>query len=133
MGVCVGLALGPLITAIVTNWLDYDMTLYLFGAINGFGTLICLFLLPPELNISLTKEEEQQIDDEIEQMYQENKARERLKITWKTPIQSKAVCLTLLACFVGILNLNYWTGYLSTVFKDKYNMEENTFGYVVMS
>lgn len=57
----------------------------------------------------------------------------RIDVSWRTPLKSKSVCCSILACFVGIFNLNYWTGYLSTVFLEKHFMDSGKFGFVIMS
>lgn len=57
----------------------------------------------------------------------------RIKITWRTPLRSKSVCFSIIACFVGLLNVNYWTGYLAPYLKEKYKFDETFFGYMIMS
>lgn len=116
--ICVGLGLGlgPLVSAVILGLLKYELTLYVFGVINIIGTLLCLFFLPGELNVSLTEEEQAIVDQEVEELKDTNK-NERLRITWCTILRSKTVMCTLLACFVGTVNLNYWSGYLANVFK----------------
>jgi MFS family permease len=41
--------------------------------------------------------------------------------------------LCLFACFVGTVNLQFWTGYLATVFFDLFEIEEDVFGYIIAS
>lgn len=50
--ICVGLGLGlgPMLSALVFKYLQYAGTMYLFGILNLAGTLLCVCLLPSELN-----------------------------------------------------------------------------------
>ena len=41
--------------------------------------------------------------------------------------------MCLFACFIGTLNLVFWTGYLATVFADEFEIEEDVFGYIIAS
>jgi hypothetical protein len=45
-----GEGLGPFLGAIVSPYLEYAKTMYLFGFINLFGTITCIFIMPSVLN-----------------------------------------------------------------------------------
>lgn len=53
----VGLGLGPVIGSLVYSSLNFSGTMYLFGGLNFFGLLCCVFLIPNELNVTVTEEE----------------------------------------------------------------------------
>lgn len=40
---------------------------------------------------------------------------------------------TLLACFIGTVNLQFWAGYLATIFETDYGLSETIFGFIVTS
>jgi len=50
--ICVGLGLGlgPAIGSIVIAHLSYANTMYVFGALNTLGIIICMGFIPNELN-----------------------------------------------------------------------------------
>ena len=57
----IGLGLGPLLGSAVYPYLDYEGTMYLFGCLNLSGVLLCVALIPSELNTTLSSEEFSQI------------------------------------------------------------------------
>lgn len=60
----IGLGLGPVISAGVYSSLQYEGTLYLFGGLNALGTIIAICFLPGELNITLTEDEQAQLEED---------------------------------------------------------------------
>lgn len=52
---------------------------------------------------------------------------------WSTLLKNKTVWFSILVCFAGILNVNYWTGYMVVELSEKYEFSEVSFGYLVMS
>jgi len=49
--------LGPVIGSLVYSTLDFAGTMYLFGGLNFFVLLCCVFLIPNELNVTVSEEE----------------------------------------------------------------------------
>lgn len=128
----VGLGLGPLLSSLVFSALAYEYTMYLFGLLNVAGTILCICCLPGELNITLTDEEQAMVDEEIDGLDEKTKNK-RIQVTWGSVFFSKTIMLCLFACFVGTVNLQFWTGYLATVFFDLFEIEEDVFGYIIAS
>ena len=46
----VGLAVGPILGASLIETLDYNGTMYLFGAVNGLCMILCIFMIPKSMN-----------------------------------------------------------------------------------
>lgn len=106
--------------------------MYLFGLLNTAGVFLCVCFLPGELNETLTDEEQAGIEEEVEEELK-SKKNDRIQITWGSVIRSKSVMMAIIACFIGTVNLQFWTGYLATIFADPYGIEESTFGYIIAS
>lgn len=51
--------------SVVFEYLRYEWTMFLFAGISVFGAVVCWFLLPSELNVSLTDEEADHVQDHI--------------------------------------------------------------------
>ena len=49
--------MGPVIGALVYSSLKFEGTMYLFGGLNFLGLLCCVFLIPKELNVTVSEEE----------------------------------------------------------------------------
>ena len=56
--ICVGLGLGlgPSIGSFVYGYLGYAGTMYLFAGLNGFATVLCVFLIPNALNQTISED-----------------------------------------------------------------------------
>lgn len=68
--------MGPVIGSLVYGSLDFDGTMYLFGGLNLFGLLCCVFFIPNELNVTVTEEEiaefQAQKEEFLEEIMNEN-------------------------------------------------------------
>ena len=53
--ICVGLGLGlgPVLGSLINKYLSYEGTMYIFAAMNGVATLVCMLLIPNVLNKSV--------------------------------------------------------------------------------
>jgi len=63
-----GLGLGPAIGSFVFKYLEYEYTMYFFGALNFVGLISCYFLIPSVLNNRITEEEINEIEDEKDEI-----------------------------------------------------------------
>lgn len=57
---------GPFLAALVSPYLGYANTMYLFGFINLFGTIVCFFIMPSVLNKSEPLEKIEQLLAELD-------------------------------------------------------------------
>lgn len=66
--ICVGLGLGlgPIMSAAVIKSLGYKGTMLLFGGLMFTGGIVAQLLLPSELNVTLTEEEQAALEEEAE-------------------------------------------------------------------
>lgn len=64
----VGLGLGPVIGSFVYNSIKFTNTMYLFGGLNAFAMLVCLCVIPGELNKTVSDEEVAEFEAAMEDL-----------------------------------------------------------------
>ena len=112
ISVGVGLGLGPTLGSIVYNKLDYEGTMYMFGCLNFVTMLICILLIPSELNKTASDEEIAEYEAEIEERrLAENGGVELLpkhKIGWGTLLCNRHSLFAMIICFFGTFNIVFF-------------------------
>jgi len=65
ISVGVGLGIGPTLGSVVYEYLDYAGTMYMFGGLNFAALVTCYFLIPNELNQTVSEKELAQEDNDL--------------------------------------------------------------------
>jgi predicted MFS family arabinose efflux permease len=50
ISVGVGLTAGPTLGSVIGSMCTYEVTMYVFGVFNTIGLIVCMFIIPGELN-----------------------------------------------------------------------------------
>lgn len=64
----VGLGLGPMLGSAVYPLLEYEGTMYFFGALNLTIMILCIFFIPNQLNQTTSLDELAEVEAELEMM-----------------------------------------------------------------
>merc|ERR1711939_162444 len=95
-----GLGAGPFIGSLVYNRLEYEGTIYLFGALNLFALILCCIMLPSELNKGDKDVEESDLEGETEDDVIESIIRKNRTISWCSVLFNRHAFFALLTCFM---------------------------------
>jgi len=99
-----GLGAGPFLGSAVYDWLDYEVTMYLFAVINAIALAVCWWALPSSLN----QDPEKRAATTVSQ-------KEVLsRVSWKNVLCNRHLIFALLTMFLVTYLLNMYAGFIST-------------------
>ena len=104
----VGLGLGPMLGSAVYPLLEYEGTMYFFGALNLTIMILCIIFIPYQLNQTTSLDELAEVEAELEMMMIDKPQQKVQSIGWMTLLTNRHSVFALLICFVGTFNITFY-------------------------
>lgn len=134
----IGLACGPALGSLVFDALQFEYTLYLFGAICLVACIADILLLPSFLNKGVSEEAKSEIASEMRSISRQDliavyESKDKRVVNWMTILTNTSVMCTLLCVLMGCVNMQFWVGGYMSIHMGELGMEQKLFGYIVFA
>lgn len=114
-----GLGLGPAIGSVFDTHFGYAWTMYMFGILNAFAMIVCIFFIPSQLNkTEVPIQDADELKEELNGNGELTQSKINKKLSWFTLMKNRHFVFALVTCFFGTANLVYFQGYIAPYMKD---------------
>ena len=118
ISVGLGLGIGPLAgDALYESTDNFALSMYIFAGLNLFTLLLCVWLIPGELNITASENEIDEIQNKVQTLEDIEAQSKKKKIGWGLMFTNRHSFFAIMIALIGTFDIMFFKGFLAEELK----------------